>query len=94
MALLYHNDTYCPDCIAKGYHLKGEKLDATKTLTYYRSKCKDMNKYRYIREHAKKVTKKRNQICMNPKCRYNKHVETCHIQEIKNFVNFCNISRN
>ena len=43
----------------------------------------DANRYRAIRDHARKITSKRIQECHI--CKYNNHVETCHIKEIKSF---------
>ena len=42
-----------------------------------------MNKYRYVRDHAKKITKTWNQACS--RCGYDKHVQTCHLRKISDF---------
>lgn len=81
-ALIKSGWKYCDDCILQKKHIKNP-LDPTKSLGYYRSKCKDQNKYRYIRIHAKQVTAKWKKECTN--CRYSIHVETCHIKEISDF---------
>lgn len=81
--LVFSHYTYCSVCISEKKHINGEALDPNKTLGYYKSRCKDMNKYRYIRENAKKVASVWERKCMY--CEYSKHVETCHVRDISDF---------
>jgi hypothetical protein len=73
---------FCKNCKGLGRHLKGGMLLSEKTIeeTMYRS---DANKYGVIRCHARTVVKDRIQACVN--CKYDTHIEVCHIKEIKDF---------
>ncbi len=81
-ALILSKNTYCPNCIKDGIHLKGGVFLKNKTI-------KDVlyqvgsNKYGVIRQHAKTVIRDRIQECSN--CKYSKHVEICHIKAISCF---------
>lgn len=81
--LILSDRTFCKECIKKNKHIHGEVVDPLKTLGYYKSKCKDMNKYRQIRNNAKKITSSWEHKCQ--KCGYNKHTETCHVRDISDF---------
>lgn len=73
---------FCKDCRLIGKHLRGGMLLSEKTIqeALYRS---DANKYGVIRCHARNVVKNRTQICHI--CKYDKHVEVCHIKDIGDF---------
>lgn len=76
--------TYCEECISEGKHLPGGINLSDRTLgEYIKGRPKNSNRYRDIRRHAKKAIKERPQICNN--CGYDKHIETCHIKDIKDF---------
>lgn len=82
--LIASNYTFCPCCINKGYHLRGGKrLDGTRTIQESISKKNDANRYCKIRQHARKITSTRPQVCAV--CNYNIHVECCHIKDIAGF---------
>lgn len=75
--------TYCPQCIEQKKHIKNP-FDETRSLEHYASLSSNANRYRYVRQHAKKKTNVRPQVCQT--CSYDKHVETCHIKAISNFL--------
>jgi len=80
--LIPKKNSYCSICISKGKHLRGGKPLAEKTIEEA-CKTNDANRYNNIRDHARRITRSREQICYN--CQYNKHVETCHIKDISDF---------
>ena len=80
--LIYASNVYCPECIKKGRHLTSNGFIENNYLSDYQHRS-DSNRYRSIRDHAKKITSTRTQKCHI--CNYNKHVETCHIKDIKDF---------
>ena len=81
--LIYASNIYCPKCISQNKHIRGYLDIENKTLIYFKNLRNDSSRYTYIRQHARKITSHRSQICVN--CGYNKHIEVCHIKEIKNF---------
>lgn len=81
--LIYASNTYCPDCIKLGKHLTNNGFIKDKCLADYQHRS-DSNRYRAIRDHARKITSTRKQRCRI--CNYSRHVETCHIKEINTFM--------
>lgn len=75
--------TYCPECISKGKHLRGLPVTASRTIASMIRGRKDSNRYTDIRKHAQVQTKDRPKKCVI--CGYDKHAQTCHIKEIKEF---------
>jgi 5-methylcytosine-specific restriction endonuclease McrA len=80
--LIYRNYTYCDSCIEDGRHLRGQKITTDRTIDSM-IKRKDANRYSYIRYHARQVMKHEVQTCSV--CKYDKHVEVCHIKDISQF---------
>lgn len=80
--LIYASNIYCPNCIKKGKHLRNNGFIEDNCLGDYQHRS-DANRYRAIRDHARKITSKRIQKCHI--CDYDKNVETCHIKDIKDF---------
>jgi len=62
--------------------LKGVSKIENIPLSHYATR-KDANRYAAIRDNARRVTSNRQQECQ--KCGYNKHVEVCHVKDIKDF---------
>ena len=81
-ALVYSGYMYCASCHSGGKHLKSNKHMHSRSIREVIS-CKGSNKYGAIRCHARSITKCRDQVC--EVCKYDKHVETCHKKEIKDF---------
>lgn len=74
--------TYCPLCIGKGAHLRSGTHLSERSIrdVIYRV---GSNRYGVVRSHAKLVAKDLPKICRI--CRYDKHVEICHIKDISEF---------
>jgi len=92
-ALILSCNTYCPSCIKERNEKllnapllvfldKSKKLSNT-SLSSFIGKRNDANRFRQIREQAKKIMKNEPQICA--KCGYSKHVEVSHKKDIKDF---------
>jgi hypothetical protein len=79
--LISCKNKYCKKCIQKR---KNDASILNQPLSKYLNNKVDANRYRSIRDHARKITSTRQQICKV--CGYDIHVETCHIKEIKNFM--------
>lgn len=77
--LILSSRKYCEECSNKLQNLVGNK---TKSEIAYGSENQS-NCYSQIREHARKLHKKKDSICQN--CGYSLHVEVCHIKPIKSF---------
>jgi hypothetical protein len=75
--------SYCDDCISKGKHLRGKPWTLERTIESLINGRRDSNRYTAIRKHAALQTRDRPQCCAI--CGYDKHVETCHIVDIKDF---------
>lgn len=80
--LIYASHINCRSCINLGKHLTNGGFIKDNCLSDYLHSS-DSNRYRSIRDHARKITFKRIQKCHI--CDYDKHIETCHIKEIKEF---------
>lgn len=87
-------DTFCkpcwnssPDIIIKTKNKTGIKKINRVTMdrTIGSMLCIDSlaNKYSRIRDHARRMVKHREQICVV--CGYDKHVECCHVKDISKF---------
>jgi hypothetical protein len=81
--LIKSSFTYCSLCVKQGYHLRSKGFIEEKTLAEYQNKKLGSNNYRSIRDHARKITSNKLQLCYI--CGYKKHVETCHIKDIHKF---------
>ena len=76
-SLIYKYQTYCSLCWSKN------KPDIeTNTIGQYKTRS-DANRYRSVRDHARKIVKDRPKECQV--CNYKTHVELCHIKEISSF---------
>lgn len=74
---------YCNDCF-KEHRYKNKKTKDWSIVTIQELEYKNKPyKYVRIRDHARSVTKDREQKCQ--KCGYDKYVECCHIKAIKEF---------
>lgn len=73
---------YCSGCRSQGKHLTNNNFIVNNILQKYFI-IKGANRYSPIRDHARKVTGNRLQKCII--CGYDRHIETCHIKEIKEF---------
>lgn len=80
--LILSKNTYCQTCISKGMHLGGGTFLVNRTIGEVLYEI-GSNKYGVIRCHARSVVKSRPQICHN--CKYDRHVEVCHIKDICEF---------
>ena len=78
-ALIYKCQTYCSSC----WDLLNPNIGEN-TLGQYKIRS-DANRYRSIRDHARKVMKNNLDKCHI--CSYKVHVEVCHIKEINDFSN-------
>ena len=82
--LIQKKNTYCPDCISQGKHLRNQQFLGDKTLGEELAiGRKDANKYNTIRQHARRIIADEPKICCN--CGYDKHVEVCHKRPINDF---------
>ena len=79
-SLIQSKYTYCQTCIGLGRHLPNGSHIANRKLSYYIENSKDAGRYRSVRDHARKITASRPQVC--EVCGYDKHVETCHKKDI------------
>jgi hypothetical protein len=75
--------TYCEECVKDKKYIKNP-VNSSRTIESMLFNKKDANKYNFIRSHARKQTKSREQKCAY--CGYSKHVECCHIIDIGNFA--------
>lgn len=87
--------TYCDDCITSGKHVHGGSYIGDRTigeeLLRVKSSRVSSNFYTNIRKHAKSCTKDWKKECFN--CKYQKHVEICHIKPISSFPEDTKISK-
>jgi hypothetical protein len=74
--------TYCDECISQNKHMKYKSLTEQTLGEYISGRKKDSNRYTAIRKHAQAVMKDEPKKCS---CGYDKHVECCHIKDIKDF---------
>lgn len=78
-----HNGVvHCKECINNKKHYHG--VPAEEQTIEFASRRGGANKYDLIRAHARRLYKKELQGCCE-KCKYDKHVELCHIKPISSF---------
>jgi hypothetical protein len=94
-SLILSCNTYCKNCIKERNERlsnmslssfikeKNEKLSNTQ-LSSFIEKRNDANRFRQIREQARKIMKNEPQVCAN--CGYSNHVEVAHKKDIKSFL--------
>ena len=74
---------HCSKCTELGRHKKCGFHIEDQPLQFYIDRSNNQNRYRSIRDHAKRITKNRDKRCAI--CGYDLHVEVCHIKAIKDF---------
>ena len=74
---------FCKECRDKKRHHKfGCGIEEVK-LELFLQRKRDASRFAAIRANARTITANREQKC---KCGYDKHVETCHIKDIADFL--------
>ena len=72
---------YCPTCIKAKKHIEHSMVLNRPIGSYI--KTGGANRFNAIRQHARRITKSRPQICVN--CGYDKHIHAAHKKDIKDF---------
>lgn len=75
---LYASRSYCTSCW-------GKQQNNDMTLEQAEAGRKDANRYMKIRSRARMIAKQSNLLNECKNCKYNKHVEVCHIRDIASF---------
>lgn len=88
----WYRSNYCDECVSQGWHrvrFKDAKPTSMRTIedmVNAQSNKNSSNKFNTIRLHARNKIKqlKTPLVCVN--CKYDKHVEVCHIKPINAFT--------
>lgn len=88
----WYRSNYCDECVSQGWHrvrFKDAKPISMRTIedmVNAQSNKNSSNRFNAIRLHARNKIKqlKAPSVCVN--CKYDKHVEVCHIKPINAFT--------
>jgi len=83
MVKISNSRSFCPLCVKNKKHLRG--LDVGESTIEEMVTRLGSNRYDRIRAHTHVLHRKEKQTAVCENCRYDKHVELCHIVSISSF---------